>query len=78
MHLLIHFGYEKLEKWYMRNNDSLSKAFNEKDFNKFDRKMAEKIAMDAHLFAKPILAQYRSLFTFTNALLITVGEEAKL
>ena len=78
VHILISFGHKKLEQFYMRNNDNLSKAFNNKDYQMFDDFMAEKIAMDAHLFAKPVIALYRSLFSFTSVLLILTGEEAKL
>ena len=52
VHILISFGQKKLEQFYMRNNDDLSKAFQEKDYARFDKKMAQKIAMDAHLFGK--------------------------
>lgn len=33
--------------------------------------------MDAHLFGKATLPLYRSLFSFTGAMLILVGEESK-
>ena len=78
VHILISFGSKKLEQFYMRNNDQLSQAFNNKDYAQFDEFMAQKIAMDAHLFGKATLSLYRSLFTFTGALLICAGEDAKL
>ena len=52
VHILISFGQKKLEQFYMRNNDNLSKSFHDKDYAGFDNFMAEKIAMDVHLFGK--------------------------
>jgi hypothetical protein len=62
---------------YMRNHDELRAAQDEKDYQKLDLKLAEKVCMDAHLFGKATLPLYRSLFSFTGALLILVGEESK-
>lgn len=76
VHILISFGQKKLEQFYMRNNDELSRSHRDGDYAKFDDCMAHKVAMDAHLFGKPTLPLYQSLFTFTAALLIVVGEEA--
>lgn len=44
----------------------------------FDEQMATRICMDAHVFGKNTLQQYRLLFSFTNALLICAGDRVKV
>lgn len=58
----------------MKNNEELNKAIDEKNYQLFDEIMAKKICMDVHVFGKNTIALYRSLFSFTHALIICGGE----
>jgi hypothetical protein len=69
-HILISYMAKKLEQFYMQNNEELNKSISEKNYPQFDELMAQKVCMDAHVFGKHIIALYRQLFGFTNALLI--------
>ena len=44
----------------------------------FDEQVAIRLCMDAHVFGKNTQQLYRSLFTFTNALLICAGDRVKV
>lgn len=58
----------------MKNNEELNKAIGEKNYQLYDEILAKKLCMDAHVFGKNTLSLYRSLFSFTNTLIICVGE----
>ena len=74
LHILLSFQAKKLENFYMKNNEELNKAIGEKNYQLFDEILAKKLCMDAHVFGKNTLSLYRSLFSFTNVLIICVGE----
>jgi len=70
LHILLSFQSKKLETFYMKNNEELNKAISEKNYNLYDEILAKKLCMDAHVFGKNTLSLYRSLFSFTNVLII--------
>ena len=69
-HILISLMFKKVENFYMKNNEAMNKAIGEKNYQQFDDLMAAKLCMDVHMFGKNTIVNYRSLFTFTNALII--------
>jgi hypothetical protein len=58
----------------MKNNEELNKAIDEKNYQSYDQILAKKLCMDTHVFGKNTLTLYRSLFSFTNSLIICTGE----
>ena len=75
-HLLISFESGRVEKFYMENNKQMNAAISAKDWGQFDRVFAQKVCMDAHVFARPTLNLYLKLFSFTNALMLCSGYAA--
>lgn len=78
LHILLSFQSKKLETFYMKNNEELNKAISEKNYNLYDEILAKKLCMDAHVFGKNTLSLYRSLFSFTNVLIICTSERSIL
>jgi len=73
VHILINFMSKKLEQKYKENNDLINSAIDDKDMEDFDEGMAFKLCMDVHVIGKNTLILYRSLLSFTNALMICTG-----
>lgn len=73
-HIMISYMTKSLEQFYKHNHEALNKAVHEKNYEQYDQIMAQKLSMDAHIFGKNIVGLYRSLFSFTNALLICQQE----
>jgi hypothetical protein len=78
VHILISFVTKKTEEWYKKNNEKLNKCIVEKNYGHFDEVMAEKLCMDAHIFGKFTITNYRSLFSFTHALIICASDRLDL
>lgn len=75
---MLSYMNKALETFYKQNNENLNKSVSAKDYGQYDQFMAEKISMDAHIFGKHIIQLYRSLFTFTNCLLICQQERVSI
>ena len=69
---------KKLEQEYKKNNEEINEAIGQKNYALFDHLMGHKMCLDVHVFGKGTLALFRSLFTFTHALLITVANSTKV
>ena len=44
----------------------------------FEEAIAQKLCLDAHVMGKQTIAGYRSLFSFTNALIICTGSKFEI
>lgn len=69
---------KKVEKTLEMLNKDINKAAKEKDMQTLEEKFSYKLCYDAHLFGKNILANFRSLFTFTNALIMSMTSNKPL
>jgi hypothetical protein len=73
VHLLISVMAKKLDHTYEGMNREMSKAFKNKDYGMLENILGIKLCYDAHLIGKNTLANFRSLFTFTNCLIISLN-----
>ena len=64
---------KKVEKTLEQINKDLNKAAHEKDLHTYEDRMSMKMCYAAHLFGKNVLALFRSLFTFTGSLIISIN-----
>lgn len=74
VHILISYMTQKVEKIYHKNNDDINKAITEKNMEQLNEMVAQKLCLDAHVLGKGTLALYRSLFTFSHALICCAGD----
>jgi Ubiquitin elongating factor core len=72
-HLLIGMVAAKLEKQYEQIAKMINEAAHKKDLGAFEEYMGVKMCIDAHLVGKNTLANFRSLFTFSNALFLSMN-----
>lgn len=75
VHILISLMSKKLEQEYRKNNEEVNDAIDKKDMDAFEEAMAYRLCLDVHVFGKGTLALYRSLFSFTHALIICTGSK---
>ena len=66
---------KKIEKTLETINKDINKAAHEKDMHTLEEKWSMKLCYDAHLFGKNILASFRSLFTFTGTLIMSINSK---
>jgi hypothetical protein len=64
---------KKLEQEYKKSLDEINEAIKTKNYPLFDQIMAHKMSIDSHVIGKGTIALYRSLFSFTNVVLMTVA-----
>lgn len=72
-HILIWIMSEKIQKNYDSLGKELNKAIKEKDYQKYEQLMGQKLTLDVHLLNKNTLGGFRSLFTFTGAFIMTIN-----
>ena len=77
VHILISYMTQKIEKIYHKNNEEINKAIGEKNMEQLNEMVATKLCIDCHILGKGTLALYRSLFTFSNALIVCAGDRVK-
>jgi len=75
VHILISFMSKRLEQEYRQNNSEINDAIDEKDWEKYEDASAYKLCLDVHVFGKGTLGLYRSLFSFTNTLVMAIGSK---
>ena len=68
-HILINMMATKIEKIYEQLAKAINEAAHKKDLATFEEYMGQKMCIDAHITGKNTLAGFRSLFTFTGALM---------
>ena len=73
VHVAISFMEKKLESKYKEVNGLINDALKEKDYDMYEEYCAFKLCIDAHLLGKGTLSLYRSLISFTNALLLSTA-----
>lgn len=78
VHILISYMTQKIEKIYHKNNDDINKAIDQKNMEQLNEMIASKLCLDVHILGKGTLALYRSLFTFSNALIVCAGDRVKI
>ena len=69
-HVAIGFMEKKLEHKYKEVNGMINDSLKDKDYYGFEEYCAFKLCMDVHVFGKGTLALFRSLLSFTNALIL--------
>ena len=77
-HIMISLMNQKLEQEYRKNNDEINDAIDKKDIDAFEEAMAYKLCLDVHIFGKATQALYRSLFSFTHALIMCTGTKFQM
>lgn len=75
VHMLISFMTKRIEQEYRQNNSEINEAIDQKDYDKYEEATAYKLCLDAHIFGKGTLGLYRSLFSFTNTLVMAIGQK---
>jgi hypothetical protein len=74
VHMLISFMTKRIEQEYKQNNNEINEAIDQKDYDKYEDAVSYKLCLDAHIFGKGTIGLYRSLFSFTNTLVMAIGE----
>jgi len=72
-HILISLITKKVEQQYEQLSKMINDAAHKKDMATYEELMGAKMCIDVHLIGKNTLAGYRSFFTFTGALFITLN-----
>ena len=78
VHVLINFMAKKLEHKYKEINELINTAIGDKDMEAYEEQVAFKLGLDVHVFGKGTLALYRSLLSFTNALILCTGTKFQM
>ena len=73
VHVLISFMAKKLEQKYKDCNELINGAIHDNDMEAYEEYVAFKLCMDVHVFGKGTLTLYRSLLSFSNALILCAG-----
>ncbi|CDW72140.1 u box domain-containing protein [Stylonychia lemnae] len=74
-HIAISLLEKKIEKQYEELYKHINKAAGQKDIQTYEEMMGVKMCIDVHLLGKSILGNFRSLFTFTGALFISMTSQ---
>ena len=77
VHLLISFMSKRIEQEYKHNNSEINDAIDAKDYDKYEEAISNKLCLDVHVFGKGTIGLYRSLFSFTNTLVMAIGDKQK-
>ena len=73
VHIAVSFMSKRLEQEYKQNNSEVNEAIDQKDYDKYEVASAYKLCLDVHVFGKGTVSLYRSLFSFTNTLIMSIG-----